>query len=173
MAAMAAASHTMQALQCWQQSPQPWQCSPALGLPPCCIPGESDFYHSGWILPAGDFNAQPFFTLVAFLVVFYPFQTHSSVPCFLSFPLVSQCCCWVHHLRSLCPCPAVLSMGKYFSRSDSHVSPFQYPIYNFHFCIPKAVLLLSSSFSFCSCLNDAVTALFFLCAIYCVKSAIC
>lgn len=54
--------------------------------PYCCIPGEGEFFHSGWFLPAGAFNAQLFFTLVAFLVVFYPFQARSLCSLLPQFP---------------------------------------------------------------------------------------
>lgn len=105
----------------------------------------------GWLhppcrfLPSGALNTRLFFALVAFWVVFYPFQAHSLCSLRPRFPAGRTVLLLGASPVVAVPLSCSCFPGKLFFH-DPHVSPFQHPMYNFHFCIPEAVLLLSSSF---------------------------
>lgn len=138
-------------------------------------PEEGLCFHCSFFLTVRGFNAGPLLLVPPgyFSEVFViPSWVHNhwhSLPCFLSFSAHILCWATFPVQRLFCFFEKLLSWNRlpYFPISIFHTAIWiPYSKGN----VPFKQFL---SPSFCSCPNDAAPALFFLCAIYCVKSAIC
>lgn len=132
--------HTPQALQCWHRAhghggaPQRWASQPSASL-------ERVIASSRSVPTCWGFEHSAVFGLLSC----HPFQAHSLCSLLPRFPAGRTVLLLGASPVVAVPLSCSCFPGKLFFH-DPHVSPFQHPMYNFHFCIPEAVLLLSSSF---------------------------